>query len=334
MKLLHQRILTLFLSLAFLAASTSGAAAGIGASPAPYTGGLSTGASAGPTGSDIEPSGDNDGMLSKSRSYGSNKSNSKSKVWWDISSDGSAIEFSTSPAWGSGDGSGIARLLTANSHFKLKAKFYSSTKTLIDVTSEASRSGHIDYRAVKSNATVLGATVYNKDYYNYDGDAETITSGYHDDFTFFSKTLPVWWFLKVKVAMGGEVGIDPNLRADNDQARADMEPYAGVYGSGDIILDLLVAKGGVGGKITLAKVGVPIDAEMILDDTDEYDSRICYTMKAKTTLETLSGTFYVWAKYWLPIKGWSKKYKKNVFSWGGLKWGLKTHYNSDSCQWI
>jgi hypothetical protein len=326
MKLLHQRVLTLFLSLAFLAASTSAATAASKASTSPM--------SFVPTSSygDTAPSGDNNGELNKSGSNGSNTSESSSKIWWDISSSGHADESPLNYLTGGTDG--IFLNLSAESAFQLKAKFAGSTKTLIDVSSEASRIRTDGLRQVKSVATVLGTTVYNKNRYNYDGDSESLTAPFDKSKTFFSKTVPVWWFLKVKVSMGGEVGLDPNMRADADEAQADMEPFGGVNGTGSVILDLGVLKGGVTGKLTLAEISTPIDAEMRIDDTDDYNTRICYTVKAKNTLEALSGSISVWGKYWLPFVGWSKKYSKNVYSWNGFEMNLNTLYNKNSCQWI
>ena len=298
MKLLHQRILTLFVSLAILAASTANASAALSASTTPMMG-VPTSSYGG-----AAPAGDNNGELNKSGSNGSNTSEGSSKVWWDISSSGHADESPLNYMTGGDDG--IFLNLGADAEFNLKAKFAGSTKTLIDVSSEADRIRTDGFRSVKCQASVLGSTVYNKNRYNYDGDTETLTTEFDKSKTFFSKTVPVWWFLKVKVSVGGEVGLDPNMRADADEAQADIEPFGGVNGTGSVILDLGVIKGGVTGKLTLAEISTPIDAEMRIDDTDDYHTRICYTVKAKNTLEALSGSISVWGKYWLPVVGWSK----------------------------
>ena len=342
MHLLYKRLLTVSLSLFILAVSVSTATAAASSSNSNTnnnislaTGGLAKMDTSIPCPS--VQSGDELGSVNQSGSNGNDTAEDNNKVWWDISSDGNANEFPSTIFGSTPDGecAETVRYLDAESYFALKAKYAGTTKDIISVNATASRMGYLDHRSVSCETKVLGSTVRHDYDSNSDGDSLSLSTERSDDQTFFSKTIPIWWFLDAYVAVGGEVGYTPNVRASNSRARADITPAAAVMVTGEVIIDLGMAQGGVGAELTLVEVSVPIDAEMEISDKDGADTKICHTMSANVTLEALSGTLYVWGQYWRVLKGeWSDKYTHDIYDWSGLKWNLNTLYENEDCEWI
>jgi len=132
--------------------------------------------------------------------------------------------------------------------------------------------------------------------------------------------------VSVEFGWEGELGATISLVADSSYVSATVTPFIETKAYADFAVDIILVKGGVGGKLDLIRLDATNGGELFVDADNENRLFYNYRLYKKTTISTLNGELYLFVKVWYLFG--SKKYDWAFAKWDGF--GIDGYSINDS----